>query len=84
MSSPYTIFYLLLGDCSRAQPFGLLRRPADAKQLGVMPADGDEDGMRFPMPGTLLSFGPFGNCAICRHEDAGGKLLDKKSRHAIP
>ena len=26
-------------------------RPAEGKQLGVLPADGDEDGMRFPMPG---------------------------------
>ena len=26
-------------------------RPVEGKQLGVLPADGDEDGMRFPMPG---------------------------------
>ncbi|CAE6972288.1 ABCF3 [Symbiodinium natans] len=31
-------------------------KPAE-KQLGVLPADGDEDGMRFPMPGKIEGLG---------------------------
>eukprot|EP00439_Symbiodinium_sp_Y106_P033199 s2084_g3.t6 len=32
-------------------------KPAEGKQLGVLPADGDEDGMRFPMPGKIEGLG---------------------------